>query len=101
MYKFDRVESLAEMKEICFYIKAINDAKAQKQFNINDLMTFKTFLNNKYNLEIPLSKLYLFVEKIYYINGKKEIPTHKYLEQVVAGYIDYQKSTLKSIAKYW
>lgn len=95
MYKFDRVESLAEMKEICFFIKAINEAKTKNKFNTNDLMTFKEFLNKKYNLEIPLSKLYLFVEKIYYLNNKKEVPTNKELEAIVAEYIDFQKKALK------
>ena len=65
MYNFEEIASLSELKELCFYIKAINEAQVDVN-NYSNMGQVKDHLKDKYNLEISFSKLYLFVEKIYY-----------------------------------
>lgn len=93
MYKFDRVESLAEMKETCFFIKAIDQAIKVNKFNKQNLMVFKDFLKSEYNLEIPLSKLYLFVEKIEYLNNGKLAKASE-IDKIVKSFLEYNKDVL-------
>lgn len=96
MYKFDNISNLNEMKELCFYIKVINEAKEENKFNKSDLMPLKKFIENRYNLEISLSKLYLFVEKITYLSGNKnKIPNTSDIDKIIKEYIKYHKSILK------
>lgn len=96
MYKFDCISNLNEMKELCFYIKAINSAINANKYNPKDLMPTKLFIEKEYNLEISLSKLYLFKEKIHKLCGtKNKFPTIKELDKIIKGYIKFCKDKLK------
>lgn len=84
MYNFNEINSLIELKEVCFYIKAINEYGGSE----DSAVEIKEFLKSRYNLEISVSKLYLFVDlikKIYHKDGK--FPKTKEIDNIISEYI--------------
>ena len=97
MYNFEEIDNLNEMKEVCFLIKAFDEAKKAKNGLKNNYVELSEFIQKRYNLEISVSKLYLFEKKIQKIVGvKKPFPTEADLPQIVKEYLKQQKKILKT-----
>lgn len=92
MYNFEEISSLSELKELCFYIKAINESgiKECPQSHIK----IAEFLNEKYNLEIFVSKLYHFVKKIKKMFGSNTFPTDSDVDLIINAYINEMQGAM-------
>lgn len=95
MYNFDETKSLSELKELCFYIKAINESGYGSKWSDN-IGRIINYLKKEYNLEVSASKLYLFVQKILYIvKADREFPSIKEIDSIISEYINYIRSEQK------
>ena len=87
MFNFDETRNLGELKEICFYIKAINESGFASNWSEN-IGNILAYLKKEYNLEVSASKLYLFVQKILYIvKSKNDFPDSKIIDDLTNEYI--------------
>lgn len=87
MYNFNEINNLSELKETCFYIKAINESGTTIKSS-SDLVVVQKYLKEKYNLEITVSKLYLFVQKITTLYNKgKTFPKTSDIDDITKAYI--------------
>ena len=86
MYNFNEVKNLNELKELCFYIKAINEAQVDVN-NYSNMGQVKDHLKNKYNLEISFSKLYLFVKKIELVVNRDKFPHTEEVDNIINEYV--------------
>lgn len=98
MYNFKEINSLNELKEVCFYIKAINESKVDVS-NYNNIGLVKDFLKQEYNLEISVSKLYLFAQKILFIYNKNKFPEIETIDDIINEYLQNTKKELLSARK--
>lgn len=86
MYNFNEIKNLNELKELCFYIKAINEARIEV-FKYENMGQIKDYLKNEYNLEISVSKLYLFVQKILSVYNKDKFPEENVIDDILKSYV--------------
>ena len=99
MFNFDETRNLGELKEICFYIKAINESGFASNWS-NNIGEILAYLKKEYNLEVSASKLYLFVQKILYIvNSENEFPDIGAIDNIINDYINYMRSKQRETAE--
>jgi len=99
MYNFNEIQNLSELKELCFYIKAINEAQVDAK-KLENMGQVKDYLKNEYNLEISVSKLYLFVQKIISVyNNKGKFPEVEVVDDIIKQYISKVRKDLKAAEK--
>lgn len=99
MFNFDETRNLGELKELCFYIKAINESGHASNWG-GDIGKILAYLKKEYNLEVPASKLYLFVQKILYIyNNEEKFPSIEDGEQIMHEYIEHIRTEQKRSAE--
>ena len=99
MFNFDETRNLGELKELCFYIKAINESGFAHNWS-EHIGKILAYLKKEYNLEVSASKLYLFVQKILYIaNNEEKFPSTEECESIINAYIDYIRDNQKRSAE--
>lgn len=99
MFNFDETRNLGELKELCFYIKAINESGLSRDWSDN-IGKILVYLKKEYNLEVSASKLYLFVQKILYIaNSEEKFPTSEDCETIINAYIEHIRDNQKRSAE--
>ena len=89
MYNFSEIKNLNELKELCFFIKAIDETGlvATKHEHAGQI---KDYLKSRYTLETSVSKLYLFVQKILFVYNKKDkFPKADEIDKIIKAYIAF------------
>lgn len=94
MFNFDETRNLGELKELSFYIKAINESGYANSWS-RDLDKILAYLKKEYNLEVPASKLYLFVQKIVHLfNNGDKFPKSEEVDEIVKSYIKFVRDDI-------
>ncbi len=86
MYRFDSVEDLQTMKNVCMFIRIYNDLTKSKK-NVQN-MAIREVIKDSYGLDIPLFDVIELKRKACEILGKEDtVPTIEQLDDIIDAYI--------------
>lgn len=86
MYRFDSVENLQTMKNVCMFIRIYNDLAKSKK-NVQN-MAIREVVKDSYGLDIPLFDVIELKRKACEILGKEDtVPTIEQLDDIIDAYI--------------
>ncbi len=97
MYRFDKIESLAMMKNVCLYIRIYNEIE-KKSDDILEL-DVRDYIRAKYNKDIPLFDLAEFRRLAKTFTKEGNIPSLLQLDEIIAVYIKNVDKTAKELYK--
>lgn len=97
MYRFDKIESLAMMKNVCLYIRIYNEIESTAdeilEINVRD------YIKEKYNKDIPLFDLAEFRRLAKSFKKEGNIPSLLELDEIIAVYIKNVDKKAKDLNK--
>ena len=97
MYRFDKIESLAMMKNVCLYIRIYNEIETSAE-EILDLVV-RDHIREKYNKDIPLFDLAEFKRLAKSFTKEGNIPSLLQLDEIIAVYIKNVDKKAKELYK--
>ena len=97
MYRFDKIESLEMMKNVCLYIRIYNEIETSAE-EILDLVV-RDHIREKYNKDIPLFDLAEFKRLAKSFTKEGNIPSLLQLDEIIAVYIKNVDKKAKELYK--
>ncbi|MBP3630655.1 MAG: hypothetical protein J6J23_04105 [Clostridia bacterium] len=97
MYRFDQIESLAIMKNVCLYIRIYNEIEKQSDDILE--LDVRDYIREKYNKDIPLFDLAEFRRLAKSFTKEGNIPSLLQLDEIIAVYIKNIDKKAKELYK--
>lgn len=96
MYRFDKIESLAMMKNVCLYIRIYNEMKASENEKLD--LVVRDYIRAKYNKDIPLFDLAELRRLAKSFTKEGNIPSLLQLDEIISIYIKDVEKKAKGLS---